>query len=302
MTKALKRFLLICLSVVTFAFMGAAVACGETQPQKVTYTVEVVDEDNTAVVGANVIFCKDGQCDTPVVTGTDGKVSVEKDAGVYEVHATAPTGSDLVDSETKLTLSKAENQTIKLTLEVEKSEYTVMVYNEYDEAVAGATVDFYAFDMENPPMSEPPVAYTGTTDANGIVTVELPSSYYVAKVNADGCEESMTYLYPTSDTAAVVLAYAQGSENAPYTFYGTDSFEVNGTAYFNYTANAAGKYVFSVMEEDSTINVGTSSAAIYVWEVSQDDVDNMLNTLDFSVTTTASKLTVYLAVVSGEGT
>lgn len=109
--KALKRFLLILLSVMTFTLVGATMASCNDEPETVTYTVEVVDENDAPVQGAFVIFCIPGQnCLNPITTDATGKVVTEKDAHTWEVHAT------FNGKESETATVTAESQTIKLIL------------------------------------------------------------------------------------------------------------------------------------------------------------------------------------------
>lgn len=77
---------------------------------KVTYTVTVVDENNAPLEGITIQFCDDANCKMPVVTDTDGKVSVEYDESNYHITITEAEGYtfesqyDFEDGSTELTI------------------------------------------------------------------------------------------------------------------------------------------------------------------------------------------------------
>lgn len=116
MKNVFKRFLLILLSVMTFAFAAAAVGCNEDDGAgdgKATYTITVVDQSGAAVQGAMVIFCTPGQgCEQPILTNAEGKVVSERDGKVWEVHATK---SGYTESATKNTATTSESITLVIT-------------------------------------------------------------------------------------------------------------------------------------------------------------------------------------------
>ena len=114
MKNALKRFLIILLSVMTFAFAAVAVGCKENEDDgKATYTITVVDENGTAVQNALVIFCTPGQgCENTIMTNAEGKVVSEREGKVWEVHAAK---SGYTESDTKNTATTSESITLVIT-------------------------------------------------------------------------------------------------------------------------------------------------------------------------------------------
>lgn len=315
MTKALRRFLLICLTVLTFAFVGTAVACGEKNPEKVTFTVEVVNTDGEAIEGAQVIYCTSDNC-KQATTGANGKVTIEVAYDIYGVHVVAE-GYD--QSETKLT-SKEATQTLKFVL-ADLSTYTVNVVNSAwsDElfdtvvtAIEGATVSFYdlAAYEENYSVEGLTALATALTDANGVVSLDLAANEYYVVAEAVGYEmlEGVA-LASTSDSATLYLNHASGTENNPHVFQGTDTYAtLNGKAYFTFETYNPGKYYINVLEDGATITVDDATANSYCLSVEGEydqetgELISAYGYLEFVVNTTAEEVTVYLAVVTGEGT
>lgn len=78
---------------------------------KVTYTVTVVDENNTPLEGITIQFCDDANCKMPVVTDADGRVSVEYDESNYHITITEAEGYtfeaqyDFEEGSTELTVT-----------------------------------------------------------------------------------------------------------------------------------------------------------------------------------------------------
>ncbi len=86
--KTFKKIVAILLAITAFACVCALTACGEKEPEQVTFEIEVVLPDGTPVEKAAVIVCdiETGICNAPLRTDANGKVSATFDTAIFEIH------------------------------------------------------------------------------------------------------------------------------------------------------------------------------------------------------------------------
>lgn len=236
------------------AYLTEGASEGSAQEEKITYSINVTDENRNPISGVFLNMTVNGET-VKLSTNSDGVATSKQVAGSYPVILTLPTGYTANTTEFMLT-EAYPSISIKLdSIYVEMETYTVKVLDEEGNPVSGAYVTIGT-------------GY-GETDAGGSVSITVAKDSYTAFISANGYLSGEVEVTPDSKNATVTLVAGEESDLIAYTvkavdYYGNEipglklSFKQNGAVKTSATTDSKGAVTTKLASGNYTVSVPAS--------------------------------------------
>lgn len=166
----------------------------EEEVELVTYAVTVTDADRKPVSGV-FINVKGEETETTMTTDLNGIASAKLPVGTYTATLSVPVGYEAKTTRLKLTEANLVVSVKMDKVVVEYETYTVKVVDENGKPVSDVFVSVDKF--------------FGTTDANGVVTIELEKGDYTATISVPEGYTSDATTFPFPENAAELTIQLQ---------------------------------------------------------------------------------------------
>lgn len=192
MKKIISTILVACMlltaSVCLFSCGGDDKPEGNDNqtPEKVTYTITVVDQDGNPVKDVIINISTVGGAAFPMPTNAEGKVSYRTDKGISAMMIDVPTGYESTELNKEIMLVPNKNVTIVINKKAAADPYVILVVDDEGNPVAGVRVQM----CDTAGSCRVPV----TTDAEGRAEYAYEEGEFKVQITggADGIPEGYT--------------------------------------------------------------------------------------------------------------